>query len=107
MFAMAELKPKTQPDCFASIEKVFPLCSDGLRQTPPECLECEVKTDCLRSALQGRQGVVVHEERLARSYQAGRVGFLERWAQQKELEQRKKINSRWRRFRMRFQRRDR
>jgi hypothetical protein len=48
--------------------------------------------------------VVVQEERLARSYQAGQVGFIERWAQQKELDQRRKTTSRWRRFWMRFQR---
>ncbi len=104
---MADLKLKAPPGCFASIEKVFPLGSDGLRQTPPECLECDIKTECLRAALNAQQGVAVHEERLARSYQAGHVGFLERWAQQKELEQRKKANSRWRRFRMRFQHHDR
>lgn len=104
---MADSKPQTPPECFASIETVFPMGPDGLRQTPPECLACDVKTECLRSALNGREGVVVHEERLARSYQAGHVGFLERWAHQKEIEQRKKAASRWRRFLARFKRHDR
>jgi hypothetical protein len=102
---MADLKPKT-PECFGSLEKVFPLGPEGLRHTPPECLECGIKTECLRSALGGKQGLAVHEERLARSYQAGSVGFIERWAQQKDLKQRKKIQGRWRRFWMRFQRSD-
>ncbi len=101
---MVDLKPKMPPACFASIEKVFPLGAEGLRHTPPECLECEIKTECLRSALGGQQGVVVHEERLARSYQAGHVGFLQRWAQQKQLKKPKKTYSLWRRLRMRFQR---
>jgi len=101
---MTDFKPKAPPECFGSIETVFPMGSDGLRQTPAGCLECEVKTECLRSALQGPQGVVVQEERLARSYQAGQVGFIERWAQQKELDQRRKTTSRWRRFWMRFKR---
>jgi hypothetical protein len=104
---MAELKPKTPPECFGSIEKVFPMGLDGWRRTPSECLECEGKTECLRSALNGRQGVVVHEERLARSYQAGHVGFIERWAQQKELDQRRQTTSRWQRFWTRFKRRHR
>ena len=104
---MTDLQPKTPPECFASIETVFPMGPDGLRQTPPECLECEIKTECLRSALGGQQGVVVHEERLARSYQAGHVSFIERWAQQKELKQRSKATSRWWRFRMSFMRHDR
>ncbi len=104
---MADSKPKPPPECFASIETVFPMGPDGLRQTPPACLECDLKTECLRSALGGQQGVAVHEERLARSYQAGQVGFIERWAQQKELKQRSKATSRWRRFRMLFMRHDR
>jgi hypothetical protein len=101
---MADIQPKPAPECFASIEKVFPLGPDGLRQTPPECLECGIKTECLRSALQGDEGLVVHKERLGRAYQAGAVGFLERWAQHKDLEQRKKSHSRWQRFWKRFQR---
>ncbi len=101
---MADRNQKMPPECFASIEKVFPIGSDGLRQTPPECFECDVKTDCLRSALVGQQGLAVHEERLARAYEAGAVGFLERWSQQKGLERRKNIRSRWQRIWMRFQR---
>lgn len=101
---MANLKFKLPPECFASVEKVFPLNPDGLRQTPAECLECDLKTECLRTALSREQGVAVHEERLARAYQAGNVGFLERWARQKKLEQRKRVTSPWRRFWMRFQR---
>jgi len=104
---MADSKTKPPPECFASLETVFPMGPDGLRQTPPECLECDIKTECLRSAMGGRQGAVVHEERLARSYQAGQVGFIERWAQQKELRQRRQATSRWQRFRMAFLRHDR
>ncbi|MCU0590332.1 MAG: hypothetical protein MUC57_02540 [Desulfobacterales bacterium] len=101
---MVDLKFKQPPECFASIENVFPLGPDGLRQTPAGCLECELKTECLRTALGREQGVAVHEERLARAYQAGNVGFLERWARQKKLEQRKRITNPWRRFWMRLQR---
>jgi hypothetical protein len=59
---------------------------DGLRHTPPECLDCDRKTECLRAAVAGEQGVAVHEERLERASQAGSVGFLERWARKKTLE---------------------
>ncbi|MCK7508794.1 MAG: JAB domain-containing protein [Desulfobacterales bacterium] len=45
---MADLETSRPPECFARIETVFPIGADGLRQTPPECLECDVKTDCLR-----------------------------------------------------------
>jgi hypothetical protein len=101
---MADLDQKTAPECFARLEKVFPIGSDGLRHTPLECLECDLKTECLRSAVTGEQGLAVHEERLARAYQAGAVGFLERWAQQKDLDRRKKTRGGWRNFWSRFQR---
>ena len=71
---------------------------DGLRHTPADCRPCGLKTECLRSAVQGSEGIAVHEERLARAYQAGAVGFLDRWAQQKGLERRKKREGVWTRF---------
>ena len=86
---MADHNKKAAPECFARLETVFPMGPDGLRHTPPECLDCDVKTDCLRAAVAGEQGLTVHEERLKRAYQAGSVGFLERWAQQKTLEGRR------------------
>jgi hypothetical protein len=101
---MADSYQKTPPGCFGRLEKVFPIGSDGLRHPPPECLACELKTECLRSAVAGEPGLAVHEERLARAYQAGAVGFLERWAQQKDLERRKKAPGCWRSFWSRFQR---
>lgn len=89
------------------MDTVFPMGPDGLRQTPPECLDCGRKTECLRAALAREQGLIVHEERLARAYQAGAVGFLGRWLQQKDLERRKPNRTRWQRLRERFQRRGR
>ncbi len=99
---MADDVPKPPPECFARLERVFPLGEDGLRHSPPECLQCAVKTDCLRAAVSGGPGVDVHEEQLGRAYHAGQVGFLERWARQKMLEQRRRPAagrvSRWRRW---------
>jgi hypothetical protein len=86
---------KRTAECFGRLETVFPIGADGLRQTPPECLECDVKTDCLRAALAGEQGVAVHEERLERAYQAGAVGFIQRWARHKTFQRRKKITTPW------------
>jgi hypothetical protein len=100
---MADLSKKETPECFARLETVFPMGPDGLRHTPPECLDCDLKTECLRGAVRGEQGLAVHEERLKRAYQAGSVGFLERWARQKTLERRRPKGagrlSFWRRFR--------
>jgi hypothetical protein len=86
---MADDAPKPAPECFARLERVFPMGADGLRHSPPECLQCTVKTDCLRAAVAGGPGVEVHEEKLGRAYQAGQVGFLERWARQKALARRR------------------
>jgi len=83
-------------ECFGHLQTVFPVGPDGLRQTPPECLECRIKTDCLRTALAGEQGAAVHEERLARAYEAGAVNFLQRWAQQKSFRRARKGDTFWR-----------
>ena len=101
---MAEHNAKSPPECFARLENIFPMGSDGLRHTPVECLDCDIKTECLRAAVTGEQGLAVHEERLKRAYQAGSVGFLERWAQQKALERCKKKGAGWLGFWNRFRR---
>ncbi len=86
---MADEAREHPPECFARLDRVFPLGTDGLRHTPPECLACEEKTECLRTALAGGEGAAVHEERLGRAYAVGEVGFLERWARQKALKRRR------------------
>jgi len=101
---MAENSTKALPECFARLENVFPMGSDGLRQPPAECLACDDKTECLRAAVSGAQGIAVHEERLRRAYHSGSVGFLQRWAQQKALERRKTRGGSWLGFWNRFRR---
>jgi hypothetical protein len=101
---MAEHDAKAPLECFGRLENVFPMGSDGLRHSPEECLDCDHKTDCLRAAVTGEPGITVHEERLKRAYQAGSVGFLERWAQQKALQRNKKKRSGWLGFWNRFRR---
>lgn len=86
---MGDEARRKPPECFARLDQVFPQGADGLRHTPPECLACDEKTECLRTALAGGQGAEVHAERLSRAYEAGQVGFLERWARQKAIEKRR------------------
>lgn len=76
-----------KPDCFGDLETVFPIGSDGLRESPPGCLQCPHKTDCLRSAVQGKRGQTVRQEAVDRAYQSGTIGFLERWSRRKLLKQ--------------------
>lgn len=80
-----------QPDCFSDLDKVFPMEPDGLRHTPELCLACSVKTDCLRTAVNKKQGIKVHAERLDREYHSGIIGFFQRWTKKKELH--RKMNS--------------
>ena len=78
------------PDCFAQLETVFPMGKDGLRNTPGTCLACLHKTECLRMAIQGRDGLKVQEEQIDRAYNSGMIGFLERWSRKKAINNRKK-----------------
>jgi hypothetical protein len=83
-------KKRQPPDCFANLETVFPMGKDGLRNTPDTCLTCHHKTECLRMAIQGRGGLKVREEQIDRAYNAGMIGFLERWSRKKAIDRRKK-----------------
>jgi hypothetical protein len=50
---------------------------------------CRCRTECLRTAVAGEEGLAVKEEALDRAYQAGMVGFLERWSRRKRLHQKR------------------
>ena len=83
-------KKNQPPDCFACLETVFPTAKDGLRNTPEKCLACCHKTECLRMAIQGRDGLTVREEQIDRAYQSGMIGFFERWSKKKAIDRQKK-----------------
>ena len=81
---------KDAPACFGDLETVFPRTEDGLRHSPETCLACAHKTECLRSAMQGGQGLRVREEKVDRAYASGVMGFFERWSQKKKLDTHRK-----------------
>ena len=83
-------KKNRPPACFARLETVFPMGKDGLRNTPEICLACRHKTECLRTAMQGRDGLKVREEQIDRAYNSGMIGFLERWSKKKAIDRKKK-----------------
>ena len=74
------------PSCFGMIDRVFPIGENGLRSSPETCLECICKTECLRSAMAGSDGLTVHEELVDRAYDSGMIGFLGRWSKKKDLD---------------------
>ena len=46
---------------------------------------CFCKTDCLREAVKGPEGIQVHEERVERAYNSGTISFFERWSRKKTI----------------------
>jgi hypothetical protein len=72
-------------DCFGKLDKVFPMGPQGLRESPAECFRCPDRTECLRAALQTRDGVAVQEEAVDRAARSGALGFLKRWSRKKHL----------------------
>ena len=83
------LKKNIEPECFGQLDTVFPMGEDGLRHSPETCLECQHKTDCLRTGLKGKAGLKVHAEHVDRSYDSGMIGFVERWSQKKAIDRHK------------------
>lgn len=77
--------PETSPPCFGDLDTVFPEGEDGLRSSPDACFACGHKTECLQTAMSGKKGDAVREAVLDRAYEAGMVGFFERWSRKKTL----------------------
>ena len=78
------------PPCFGDLDVVFPVGAEGLRESPPTCLRCGCKTECLREALASRAGVQVESERIDRAADAGMISFFSRWSKKKRLHQKLK-----------------
>ncbi len=79
---------RNYPSCFGRLDIVFPKEKSGLRQTPPACLSCTRKIECLRSAMAGTEGLQVREEVVDRAYSSGIISFWERWSKKKDLKRR-------------------
>jgi hypothetical protein len=68
--------------------------NDGLRVSPDACFDCIHKTLCLKKALTDKNAYIqTRTEKINRSYKAGAISFLERWAAKKNLDLKKKQNS--------------
>jgi hypothetical protein len=51
---------------------------------------CFCKTECLRAAVKGPEGIQVQEEQVKRAYRSGTISFFERWSRKKTLDRQKK-----------------
>jgi len=84
-------KTDEMPDCFGTLEKVFPMTHKGLRQTPDDCYyHCPVKTKCLQQAMTTQDGIQVEEEIIERGTKSGAMNFFERWSRKKQVHRKKK-----------------
>ncbi len=85
------IKTDKHPSCFGILNSVFPVSENGLRETPASCFKCTYKTECLKTAMGGFEGIEVHEEILDRAYESGIIGFFGRWSKKKDMHRQKKI----------------
>jgi hypothetical protein len=92
---------KKVPECFGDIDTVFPKGKNGLRHSPETCIACFHKTECLKSAIRGSDGLAVRKEFVDRAYTSGAMSFLERWSQKKALHCKRKEKPKDRRERNR------
>lgn len=76
-----------RPNCFGILENVFPKTKEGLRMTPESCFPCFYKTDCLKQAMAGLDGLKIQDENIDRAYEYGMISFLERWSRKKMIRQ--------------------
>ncbi|MBW2367481.1 MAG: hypothetical protein JRH15_06320 [Deltaproteobacteria bacterium] len=83
-------KEKKPRECFADLETVFPMGERGLRETPPKCLDCKDKTECLRAAMSRPSGIGVREEMVDRAYDSGLMNFFQRWSKKKTFFRRRR-----------------
>lgn len=82
-----------KPECFGVMDKVFPMTEDGLRHSPPSCMACASKTECLGTAIRRPAGLEVQEELVDRAYESRTISFMERWSKKKYLDKIKKEKS--------------
>jgi hypothetical protein len=71
------------PECFGRLNTVFPVDKDGIRTTPPECMQCPLVKSCIQTAMRGPEGLKLEEERVDRAYEYGLIGRLECWSKKK------------------------
>ncbi len=84
---------KKYPQCFGILDVVFPKGEKGLRESPGKCTPCLLKVACLRSALEGTEGLLVQEEAVDRAYSSGMISFWERWSKKKIFRRRIKAKN--------------
>ncbi|PIE75316.1 MAG: hypothetical protein CSA18_00430 [Deltaproteobacteria bacterium] len=80
-----------KPSCFGDIQKVFPLNTEGLRESPEECIkDCGFNKECILKAVEEDKELGRQNEILDAAYESGNIGFFARWAKKKTLYEKKR-----------------
>ncbi|HDI78290.1 MAG TPA: hypothetical protein ENF54_01475 [Desulfobacteraceae bacterium] len=72
-------------NCFGNLNRVFPIGRDGLREVPKECLDCEERVQCMKTALNSPEGIRYKEELIRRRGENSIWDRLKRWSYRKTL----------------------
>jgi hypothetical protein len=71
--------------CYGNLDKVFPYGKEGLRMVPSECLDCQERLPCLKTAIGTKEGLEMRSDNLKRIPVKGVLDRIKRWSQKKEL----------------------
>ncbi len=82
---MEDKKENNKPECFGILDEVFPLSDSGIREVRERCIDCPLRVDCLRKALETEDGIRMREELLERMPVRGMGDWLRRWSDKKTL----------------------
>ena len=71
-------------DCFGNLNAVFPEKSNGLREVPDDCMSCTRKVQCLKKALETKEGILMRLDKKP-VQEKGLKSRIKRWSERKSL----------------------
>ena len=75
----------SRKECFGVLDKVFPEGEQGVRQVPQQCFQCPDHVQCLKVALDSKEGVKFRMGLLNRRKPMGFVDRIKIWSERKAL----------------------
>ena len=71
-------------DCFGNLNAVFPEKSNGFREVPADCMSCIRKVQCLKKALETKEGILMRLDKKP-VQEKGLKSYIKRWSERKSL----------------------
>jgi len=71
-------------ECFGNLNAVFPEKSNGLREVPVDCMSCARKVQCLKKALETKEGISMRLDKKP-VQEKGLKSLIKRWSERKSL----------------------